>query len=130
MPVECDGRNGWRNPRTLCDAPARGAPSDLERQHANAFTPESRIVLSAQIVALTTELRQLGEGPDHVSKLQLLHHALDAIWAQASASALPAAEQAALRMKMTRSLLDALEAGERDPENLRQAALKEVGERA
>jgi hypothetical protein len=52
------------------------------------------------------------------------------LWAQASASALPAAEQAALRMKMTRSLLDALEAGERDPENLRQAALEEVGERA
>ena len=104
--------------------------ADLQRQHANASTPESRTILAAQISTLASELRQLGEGLDHVSKLQLLHHALDAILAQASASALPAAEQAALRMKMSRSLLDALEAGERDPENLRQAALKEVGERA
>ena len=65
---------------------------------------------------------------NHVSNLRLLHHALDAIWAQVSGTALPAAEQAALRMKMTRRLLDALAAGERDPENLRQVALKEVGQ--
>ena len=104
--------------------------ADLEKQHANASTTESRTILAAQISTLTSELRLLGEGPDHVSKLQLLRHALDAIWAQAAASALPAAQQAAFRMKMTRSLLDALEAGERDPESLRQAALKGVGERA
>ena len=65
---------------------------------------------------------------NHVDKLRLLHQALDSIWAQASATAVPAAEQTALRMKMTRSLLAALEAGERDPENLRQAALRDVNE--
>ena len=64
---------------------------------------------------------------NHINKLKLLHAGL---WVQAVASALPAAEQTALRMQMTRSLLDALAAGERDPETLRQVALKEIGHTA
>ena len=63
---------------------------------------------------------------DHVRRLQLLHQALDSIWEEALAFARPAAEQAALRMRMTRSVIEALQEGARDPETLRQAALKEI----
>jgi hypothetical protein len=58
--------------------------------------------------------------------LQTLYEAFDAVWVYAIACGAPLAARIALRKKMTQDLLAAVAAGERDPRQLRQAALKSV----
>ena len=62
--------------------------------------------------------------------LQTVYEAFDAIWMYAVACGAPLAARVAIRKRMTRCLFDAVEAGERDPEKLRQAALKGIGDPA
>jgi hypothetical protein len=54
--------------------------------------------------------------------LQLLFRVFEAIWRDVDTSAMPLTEQALLRVRIKRHLLEAAEAGESDPEKLRQAA--------
>lgn len=58
--------------------------------------------------------------------LQTLYEAFDAVWMYAVAYCAPLAARVAIRKRMTRRLVDAVEAGERDPEKLRRAALEAI----
>jgi hypothetical protein len=60
--------------------------------------------------------------------LQTVYEAFDAIWMYAVAFGVPVAARVKIRKKMTQCLFDAVEAGERDPEKLRLAALKGLEE--
>jgi hypothetical protein len=60
--------------------------------------------------------------------LQTVYEAFDAIWMYAVAFGVPVAARAQIRKRMTQCLFAAAEAGERDPEKLRLAALKGLEE--
>ena len=70
------------------------------------------------------------DGADHMAAgddpetRQLLYDDFDAIWMYAINSRAPLGARAAIRTRMTKRVLETVEAGERDPEKLRLAALK------
>ena len=60
--------------------------------------------------------------------LQTLYEAFDAVWIYAVAFGVPLAARVEIRKRMAQCLFDAVEAGEREPEKLRVAALKGLDE--
>jgi len=60
--------------------------------------------------------------------LQTLYEAFDAVWMYAVAFGVPLAARVEVRKRMAECLFDAVEAGEREPEKLRVAALKGLDE--
>ena len=60
--------------------------------------------------------------------LQALYEAFDAVWMYAVAFGVPLAARVDVRKRMAQCLFDAVEAGEREPERLRVAALRGLDE--
>ena len=60
--------------------------------------------------------------------LQLLFRVFEAMWQDVDTSKMPLLEQAALRARMKRHLLEAVETGETDPDRLRRVALRATQE--